>query len=62
MKDPEAWPWWVYLVRDVGFPIFIAVYLLWRVELSVDELAQHINRLAVEVAKLGARCSGTSLL
>lgn len=32
-------------VKNVGFPIFVAVYLLWKIGKKMDRLSDRIDRL-----------------
>jgi hypothetical protein len=49
------WPWWLALVRDFGFPIMVAGWVLFRLDATLEALTREVHLLAVEVAKLGAR-------
>jgi hypothetical protein len=42
---------WVTLLRDVGFPIAMTVYLLLRFEKKIDKLAKTIADLKKAVQK-----------
>jgi len=45
---------WVQLIRDVGFPIVITLYILIRLEAVVTKLSNKITELITYVkAKLG---------
>ena len=45
---------WVQLIRDVGFPIVITLYILIRLEAAVRELSDKLTEMIVYVkAKLG---------
>lgn len=43
------------LVANVGFPILVAAYVLWRLDTRLDTLNQEINRLALSIARV---CGG----
>jgi hypothetical protein len=62
VNDWRPWPWWAYLIRDLGFPVVVAVYVLYRLDASLTELVREVHLLAVEVAKLGARLAARQLL
>ena len=48
----------VSLVKDLGFPIFVAGYLLLRQERTLREFTKELNRLVCSVEALAARlCS-----
>ena len=36
-------------IKSVGFPVFVAVFVLVRVELTLKELTKGINALAVAI-------------
>ncbi len=36
---------WVKAVRDLGFPVFIACYLLFRLDRTLSHLMDHLDRL-----------------
>lgn len=42
---------WVSIVANVGFPIFITVYLLIRLEKSFQQLEQVVAELINEIRK-----------
>jgi hypothetical protein len=42
---------WVSIVANVGFPIFITVYLLTRLEKSFQQLEQVVAELINEIRK-----------
>lgn len=42
----------VQLVRDVGFPIVISLYLLIRIEGKLETLTVSINDLSSNIAKM----------
>ena len=45
---------WVQLIRDVGFPIVITLYILIRLEAAVRELSDKLTEMITYVkAKLG---------
>jgi len=41
-------------VRDVGFPAFVAVYLLWQVQPALAKLNDTLTQIQVTIA----RCDG----
>ena len=46
----------VELVQQVGFPIFVAVVLLWRWERAFGRIAEELRLLRMEIAlALGGR-------
>jgi len=44
---------WTQVISTVGFPIFIAVYVLMRLEPTINKLNSTIARQTVLIAKLG---------
>ena len=44
---------WTQAISTVGFPIFIAVYVLMRLEPTINKLNSTIARQTVLIAKLG---------
>jgi YvrJ protein family len=42
---------WITLLRDVGFPIVISVYLLLRFEKKIDNLSATIKELKQAIQK-----------
>lgn len=42
---------WVGIIANVGFPIFITVYLLARLEKSFQQLEQVVEELVNEIKK-----------
>jgi hypothetical protein len=38
-------------IKDLGFPIFVAVFVLWRLEPAIKRLDQSITTLTVVTAK-----------
>ncbi|OKL35359.1 YvrJ family protein [Domibacillus mangrovi] len=40
---------WLNMISDVGFPIMVTFYLLYRIETKVDQLMQSIKDLALSV-------------
>lgn len=43
---------WIQAISTVGFPIFIAVYVLMRLEPTIDKLNSTIAQQTVLIAKL----------
>lgn len=41
-------------VRDVGFPIFVAVYLLWQVQPALAKLNDTLASIQVTIARCAA--------
>lgn len=44
---------WTQAISTVGFPVFIAVYVLMRLEPTINKLNSTIARQTVLIAKLG---------
>ncbi|KKB34146.1 YvrJ family protein [Bacillus thermotolerans] len=40
---------WLNMISDVGFPILVTFYLLYRIETKIDQLSQSIKDLAVSL-------------
>lgn len=38
-------PWWAGFLRDVGFPIAVAAYVLYRIEPAINELSSVIHEI-----------------
>ncbi|RYM06490.1 YvrJ family protein [Sporolactobacillus sp. THM7-7] len=37
---------WLTMIRDVGFPIVVTFFLLYRIESKLDELIQSVRNLS----------------
>ncbi|GGH88701.1 hypothetical protein JOD43_000730 [Pullulanibacillus pueri] len=42
---------WLGMVKDVGFPIIVTLYLLYRIEGKLDELNQSILALPSQLSR-----------
>ncbi|TCP29767.1 YvrJ-like protein [Scopulibacillus darangshiensis] len=42
---------WLAMVKDVGFPIVVTLYLLHRIEGKLDEVNQSIQKLAFPLSR-----------
>jgi len=70
MLNQVTQPGWdvVAFIRDVGFPIAVAGFLLWRVDRRLQELDRAITRLADQIELLfdlmpkGVKSSGVDEL
>jgi hypothetical protein len=52
----DACDWWaliVAMVRDVGFPVFVSVWLLVRFERAMGDLEKRVDRAIEAVATCG---------
>ena len=43
------WPGATTFIQTVGFPIFVAVVLLWRVDRANNELSKALNALTLSI-------------
>ena len=44
--------YFVTIIKDVGFPIFVAIFVLLRVEPAIRRLGEAISGMMVMIAKL----------
>jgi len=45
------------LISSVGFPIFVAVYMLVKSSKEIKQLTEMVEKLSVVIEKLSERCS-----
>ncbi|MCL5026637.1 MAG: YvrJ family protein [Chloroflexi bacterium] len=46
------------LISNVGFPIFVAVYLLWRMEGVINKMTDAIDAINITIQKCAGPKSG----
>lgn len=54
--------WWVWAIREVGFPIFVAGYLLLRLGPAVDNLVKEVHQLSTVLSQTAVTRSESSRL
>ncbi len=49
---PTEWDSYIHFIRDIGFPIAVATFVLWRLEQRLKEVVEALGAVNVTLATL----------